>query len=68
MLHPSLMAFFECVSYKLFQIIMTCAKWNNAGAERVQMGPFRGIRMKKTAPSGFKDEKRPRQVDRDGWR
>ena len=33
-----------------------------AGARAVLMGPFREIRIKKTAPCGFKDEK-----DRATW-
>ena len=34
-----------------------------AGARAVLMGPFREIRMKKTAPRGFKVKKRPRYID-----
>ena len=33
-----------------------------AGATRVQIGPFRGLRMKKTAPRGIKDHN-----DRASW-
>ena len=29
----------------------------------MQMGPFRGIRMKKTAPRGFKDDSDTRHVE-----
>ena len=34
-----------------------------AGATPVHMGPFREIRMKKTAPRGFKDESDTRHAD-----
>ena len=42
------------------RITMTRASWSETA---VLMGPFREIRMKKTAPRGIKDENDTRQLE-----